>query len=389
MIGLAGGLSTMMATIMQAGGIYCLFYAGWQVYKNFNTTPLKEKVENYFAKAGLGIDDIYPSLVRYDSNKNGDLFIYTIPPGMAFSQFEKKKEGLQHIFKSEIDLWNEKNLLFIRSYSKPIPEIIPLDDTEKELNRLMDNYELAIPIGQGIDKIYLHNLVKDPSHFLIAGTTRWGKTTFLKLVISLLMRSYTSQKVQLNLIDLKDGVSFVEFPEELPHIRNNIIEKSDTKIVVKSLLEEKKNRMDMLRNFKKENIKGTDLPWIITIIDEYAVVSDEIKDDVITLAQQGAAAGIILMIATQYPRNDVIDKLISVNCDVRISFYLKDSNASNVVLNNNLACSIHNKGRCIYQYGEDYEAQVPLINKQEIENIVNNNQVEQEVETKAGGGEIL
>ena len=190
-----------------------------------------------------------------------------------------------------------------------------------------------------------HNLKNNVAHFLISGTTRYGKSNLLRMIVK---KVYGAK---INIIDFK-GADYAEFKDKATIITDN----EEANMLLESLWIEKNKRMEILsKNSQKQYKKD----FIITIIDEFAILED--KEIITKLLQQGAAAGIIFMIATQYPRNDIVDKLITINCDVRIALHMKDTTASRVVLENDLAKTMPAiKGRAIYQYGDDKEVQIPF-----------------------------
>lgn len=328
------GLRIMGATVFQLAGLSCWGYCGWKAYRRFKKISLIKKVGYFFENAGLiNKKGDKPKLIKYENN----LMQYTIPPGKKFSDFEKQKEGLEHVFKKEINMWCEQNRLFIRE-KQNIPKLV-------EMEEIPELKELEIPIGMSGNEFITHDLKKHVAHFLISGTTRYGKSNFLNVVVR------SVKGATFNLVDLKDGVEFNKYKNEA----NVITTKEETKLLFKFLWKEKERRMkSLIEEGKKKYTKD----FIITIIDEFAVLDD--NDMLIKLLQQGAAAGIIFFVATQYPRYDIVDKLITINCDARIAFHMKDSSASRVVLNNDLASSnLAIPGRAIYQFGDDVEVQVP------------------------------
>ena len=344
------GLRIMASTILNLSGYTFLGWSAWKVYKNFKGKNMVGKVNNYFKSINK---EPIPSLIEYENREDKDFFIFNIPPGHKFSEYEKEKEGLEHVLKSEVNMWNEENRLYIRT-TKQIPDYIEFD---KSITNKMEN-NIYIPIGVNDDMIY-HNLSNEYSNFLVAGTIGNGKSNYLHFVIKSMMMAYSPEQLQFNLIDLKDGVEFDEYNNS-DFVNEMIDNDTDIEILIEQLKLQKKERMNKVKAVNKKKIKGMNIPYIITIIDEYAAMPEDYQEDMIYLLQQGRAAGLIFILSTQYPRNDIIDKLIAVNCDGRICFHVPENSTSQVVLNNSMACEIPSiSGRAVYKYNDYHEVQIP------------------------------
>ena len=106
------------------------------------------------------------------------------------------------------------------------------------------------------------------------------------------------------------------------------------------------------------------LPYIVTIIDEYAdltmsvggsgdakAVSRSITTSIIRLAQKGRAAGLHVVLATQRPSVDVITGLIKTNFPTRIAFRVVSRTDSSTILDSPGAEKLIGKGDMLYYAG--------------------------------------
>ena len=76
----------------------------------------------------------------------------------------------------------------------------------------------------------------------------------------------------------------------------------------------------------------------IIIIDEIAelMLNKETRDEtemlVQSITQAGRASGIIVIIGTQYPKDNVLTSIIKLNCPTIFGFNVSSPNASNVII---------------------------------------------------------
>ena len=125
------------------------------------------------------------------------------------------------------------------------------------------------------------------------------------------------------------------------------------------------------------------LPYIVTIIDEYADLtmaggmggeaknqSRSITNSIIRLAQKGRAAGIHLVLATQRPSVDIITGVLKTNFPTRISFRVSQMQDSRTILDAPGAEKLIGKGDMLYYAGVDMERiQCAFISNSEINDL--------------------
>ena len=110
------------------------------------------------------------------------------------------------------------------------------------------------------------------------------------------------------------------------------------------------------------------LPYIVTIIDEYAdltmstgagpeskALARSITTSVIRLAQKGRAAGLHVILATQRPTVDVVTGLIKTNFPMRIAFRVTSRVDSMTILDNPGADKLIGKGDMLIYSGIEME----------------------------------
>ncbi|QSR86403.1 PD-(D/E)XK nuclease family protein [Candidatus Methylacidiphilum infernorum] len=232
--------------------------------------------------------------------------------------------------------------------------------------------ELCFPIGKTIDTEE-EWLTGDFSksqypHLLVGGATGSGKSQFLKVLIAhfLLKRP----KVELFVADFK-GQDFV-FKETNPSPLRIVHDREKTLSFLNQMVQEMESR------FKT----GKDSPKWIVIFDEYADMlgganpglRKELERLIQRLAQKGRAAGIHLVIATQYPKKEVVSTLIKTNLPGRICLKVPDGKASEVILDKRGAESLRGAGDLYCNLDVRgslrlIRAQAPFISEQEWEEV--------------------
>jgi len=234
----------------------------------------------------------------------------------------------------------------------------------------------AIPILLGRDienKPAMLDLAKAP-HLLIAGTNGSGKSVCLNSIILSLLFRFSPDELKFIMVDPK--VIEMENYRPIPHLITPIVK--DPKKAALALrwgVNEMERRYKVLakvgaKNLATFNSRPPDrqpiideqgrtipqkLPILVFVINELAelmLLQKDIRDDVETyicrLAQKGRAAGIHLVIATQFSKKDVITGLIKANIPTKIAFRVNDSKESCVVLDSSGAEKLLGNGDMLY-----------------------------------------
>lgn len=175
---------------------------------------------------------------------------------------------------------------------------------------------VSIPLGFAFPNggITQFKLGDDPPHALIGGTTGSGKSNLLHVLILSACCRFSPDELNVYLLDFKEGVEFsVYAAQRLPHARL-VATEADTEYgisVLQHLVEENNSRYKLFKKAGVNNIadyrkSNTDvkLPRLMLIIDEFQVLfsgSSNVKaqEYFSTLAKQGRACGIHIVMATQ------------------------------------------------------------------------------------------
>ncbi len=289
------------------------------------------------------------------------------------------------------------------------PSIVPMRAVLNDDSFRNSKAELPIAIGYTIhQKVKVFDLADAP-HLLVAGATKQGKSVGLNAMVASLLYSKHPSELKFVFIDPK-MVEFSHYGRLLHHylavlpanddkeeLDNAIVKKPDkAEKVLKALVAEMEQRYELLskayvpnikqynEKFKERHLLPTDghrfLPYIVTIVDEYADLTmsvggggdakaqaRSISTSIIRLAQKGRAAGIHIVLATQRPSVDVITGLIKANFPTRIAFRVISRIDSSTILDSPGAEKLIGRGDMLYYAGVEMErVQCALIDSDEI-----------------------
>ena len=195
-------------------------------------------------------------------------------------------------------------------------------------------------------------------HFLIAGPSGTGKSTFVNAMLLNLLESTAPQRLRLIVIDPK-GLDFGIYGGDdyaVPHLALPIITDKDQAVaVIDWVVIEMERRYQVIQDYCKTWREQTGEYLLITKLAEYnehapepmpyyVILIDEIADLMLThgdqietllqrLGQKARAAGIHMILATQRPDADTIPMSIRSNfSNGGLCFKVPDSQGSTAVL---------------------------------------------------------
>ncbi|MGI4199065.1 FtsK/SpoIIIE domain-containing protein, partial [Klebsiella pneumoniae] len=221
------------------------------------------------------------------------------------------------------------------------------------------------PIGKRFDGLVWHNFDHVP-HMTVAGTTRFGKTVFLKVLMTYLIEHHPDD-VELYLIDLKGGLEFGPY-ERLKQVKKVASNAQEGAM----LLTEVHERMERMYKYFRHNgwtnvIDTPEQKRIFIIIDEAAQLAPEkwmTKDqkELLGMCQYflgeitrlGGALGFREVFCTQYPTSDTLPRSVKQNSDAKVSFRLPSGYASQVAIDDYGAEELPSniKGRALFKTHE-------------------------------------
>ena len=381
-----------------------------------------KKIKKIADASGLYVGNEKIRIYRKTKNADHWEYVYQVPLGLSFNQFLEKKQvftdGLN--IKTRHD-FNLKNLAAIDWRKNPIPQIKKLIINRTPLNKHIEmefdgmirfrvydhglpdevpyNDELiekvkdwSIPVGRSLSDFLVHDFEESPV-LVVAGQTRYGKTVFLKNVITTLITNQPLN-VEFSLIDLKGGLAFARFMNcrQVVTVAKN---ETETLAALESLHAAvlQRQREFLAEGFEDIAEAGYKKRHFV-IVDEGAEIAGFYDKETRNrcqyllgeIARIGAGLGFRVVFATQYPTADVFPRSIKSNTSAALCFRLKDTRQSMVVLDRAGAESLPlgQKGRAIYQTDHDITVQTPYITNSYIDE-----KIKIHIRSKKGGADVV
>lgn len=244
-----------------------------------------------------------------------------------------------------------------------------------------------MPIGRNKKVIY-HNFEHYP-HILVGGTTRFGKTVFLKNLFASLLIS-NPERVNFIILDLKGGLEFWKY--------RNL---SQVRVIATDLLEACKALDQIYKLIKQQEKLFREKGWSnivdTPVKDRYFIIVDEgaeLSPRLVSkeqkkfaelaqvylgeIARIGGGLGFRLIFATQYPTVEAVPQQVKMNMVARLAFRIADSTGNRVILGSKSdegELGAHEikpiPGRAIYKLAESYEIQCPYIDDEMLGGYIN------------------
>lgn len=270
----------------------------------------------------------YPVLInRHKEDKTVEVLTF-LNHGVYLAQFEDYREKLEsaldvNIVSVEQGTNNRTVQLRVVPASGALPAILPWT------NRYLSREDFVLVLGRGLAGLVTVNLATTP-HILLGGSTGSGKSVLLKLVV---MESIKKGAV-VCVADFKGGVDYPAVWHEHCRFCFTLEELVPLLDELLAILEERKR---LFKNVGCANLgeynaaMNEDLPRYIFACDEVAEVLDktglskeqkeqvaQVESRLATIARQGRAFGIHLILATQRPDANILAGQIKNNIDCRI-----------------------------------------------------------------------
>lgn len=192
------------------------------------------------------------------------------------------------------------------------------------------NKDMRLVLGKDLQGNSIVTSLKKAPHILVSGCTGSGKTQLLHCFISSLLLG--NNPCQMILIDPKgnefnvyERIDTVDFITDIPAALNKL----------RWLVDEMNARYKEMAELHVTDVDQTRFSRIVCVIDEFADLikrDKSIEQSVVLLAQKARGCGIHLVIATQYPKVEVLTGLIQANIPTRVCLKVNSIMQSRVAL---------------------------------------------------------
>lgn len=368
-------------------------------YKSSNNDV--DKIVKIANNSGLSKKDESIRIYRrhYNKKKKYTEYVFKIPYGLEAKDFQDKigkfKDGLNNRSQHRIDLKQIKDIDLNKNVLKQIQSIL---NHRESLNREVElkydgmlkvrvydqglkteyNYNdeilkglrgWEVPIGYTLNGLIKHDFEKR-NNMIVAGTTGFGKSELVKLLISVLVKRKPDD-VRYHLIDLKGGTELGLF-KDMKQTKNFARTLTKAKEVLEEAQQDMGSKLDWLFEKGLNHVKlagQTERDFLI--IDEAGELDEDCKDIVVDIARRGRSAGYKVIYTTQYPTNETLPSQVRANIGVKICFRLETKIQSMAVLDEGGAERLPEiEGRAIFRRVKNYTIQAILIKPEDIQRII-------------------
>lgn len=271
-----------------------------------------------------------------------------------------------------------------------IPNFVGFGDLD-DVHKMPQNLPpLSFWVGLSSNGAPVYRNLAEAPHMIIAGSSGGGKSNMENTIACTLLHRNKPERLRVVFFDLKGGVEFDQY-NGLPHLypmkddkwsTTGIVEfPSDVIPALNYLFKECMTRLGKLKKAGVKNIheynrkkRTNTMPYIVVFFDEWAstkkLVGAEAESLLSNIANISRAAGIHFLLATQYPKAEIINTTISVNFPWRLAFNMP-AGASQSVLGDWGAVGLSPVGRAVMLTMDgQLQIQTPRITNQNVLDIV-------------------
>ena len=320
----AANLKTAGQFYLQVGNdeYFVLGQSGWAGAAYYPSDEIEKKIDNSLQL----ISDIGVPIKRVDDSVQKVL--------------EDKGEQLTNIVRYLYELGKQQNVEEEQLWLEDIPETIFVEDikekykfeyNENEIKAIVGEYDDPFNQRQGVVELNFLDL----SNTIIYGNAESGKETFLSTMIYDLISTYTSENVQLYLLDF--GTEALKIYANSPQVGDVVFINDNEKIsrFFDMIQEKVKKRKTELLNYNGDyalylKTSGKRMPLIIIVINNWDAFSETYGDEgkyediVQTLEREGSKCGIVFVV-TANAYNSMRYRLTQ-NFNRKITLQLNDEN---------------------------------------------------------------
>ncbi|MFR6245795.1 MAG: FtsK/SpoIIIE domain-containing protein [Romboutsia timonensis] len=317
----------------------------------------------------------YPKLYNVIHGEYFKVYQFTIPVGLSIEDFKEHTEAISHFIGVD-------NVSIVRNYKLIEFKIlirVPYEEYDPEAYKAKG---YKIPIGIDLDKYKIRYWdLSDGANAncYIAGSTRCGKSNILRLIMAILTQKSCAD-IQFSLINPK-RVDLIEF-KNVKNTRHYTEDPDEAADILLENIKEMQRRYILFTKNKVKTIwdyrnKIDKMPVRLVVIEEMSTFegNNKFHEALRLIAQQGAGAGILLLLTTQLPNKDTVPNLTKNNINTVIGGKCKDAIRSDIIVEDGDLHLLRGKGHMKVFDCDDYgtEIQVFWIDDDIVERITQNN----------------
>ena len=232
---------------------------------------------------------------RFKNSKNQSAYVYkvidedsykefyiNIPIGKSVSDLNKCLGAITTYFRNDVTIGQTQSEIYIKVYTRYLQDYCPYR------THLVDKSKgLCVVLGMCRDGVLTKTLSTDP-HLSVIGATGSGKSTYVNALLCQLIENYTSDELELILLDLK-GNELNEY-KDLYHTKYHTTDRDEVVSYFQTLQTEMIERYKKLANHR--NIQSYN--------------------------KANPTCGIHILLTTQRPTAEVIPALVTTHLGIRV-----------------------------------------------------------------------
>lgn len=201
--------------------------------------------------------------------------------------------------------------------------------------------QLAVPVGVAINGPVWRPLAS-LGHTLITGASGSGKSNWIHAALAALLTRHGRDQLQIALVDPKTS-EFAAWAQA-PHLYWRVAtDETQAVNLLDAVIGEMDHRGELLRGAMCRDLSAYNkraanpLPYMLVIIDEVVDLllaaggeKSDLAKALTRLAVKGRSNGILLWIASQHSRFDLLPRTVGLNLASRLAFRVQDKSAANL-----------------------------------------------------------
>lgn len=181
-------------------------------------------------------------------------------------------------------------------------------------------------------------------HCIFCGSTKFGKTAFMKLVLYVLCNQISPKNMQVLIVDLKGGASFADWVN-VPHVLDVKYKPEDAEKALEEVEEVMWDRLAKIREAKFKRKPVPTFPHLLVVIDEGMVLSESetAMRHLLRIASIGREPHVHIIYGTQRPSHEILPVTTRDQMEGRFVFHLNERSSSDIVLGDSAAYDMKRK----------------------------------------------